>query len=118
MNIPEIHNKPNYAEVERFARLGMTAGQIVQRLRLDASVLEVEKFTEAVEYWRMVGLSEIADRCYQLAMGGNLRAITFLLKAVGGWSESRRSGGGEGGGPRWDRFLLQDAPDFSTDAAV
>jgi len=111
-NLPRLSDQPDYAEVERFARFGLTASQIAQRLRLDPSVLESEEFTGAVEYWRMVGLSEVAERCRELAMEGNLRAITFLLKAVGGWSESSRSG--ERSGPRWDRFLLHEAPDFSS----
>lgn len=110
MEIPPRQSQPDAAAVARYARFGMTAEQIAIVLRLDPGVLEDERFHEAVEYWRMVGLSEVAEQCRRLAVEGNLRAITFLLKAVGGWSESSR--GTKEEGPRWDRFLLEEAPDF------
>lgn len=109
MKIPR--NQVDVTEVERYARLGMNAEQIAIVLRLDPSVLADETFRETVEYWRMMSVSEIAERCRDLALEGNLRAITFLLKAVGGWSESSR--GTHEDGPSWDRFLLEEAPDFT-----
>jgi len=116
--IPPRAERIDYAQVERFAKLGLTAPQIAARLRLDPEAAESEEFREAVEYWRSVGVSEIAARCFELAAEGNTRAITFLLKAVGGWSETSRrpTKESDGAGSRWDKFLLSDAAIYRKDA--
>lgn len=63
--------------------LGVSERTLYYRLRIDDS------FCAAVERGRASAVVEVVPKLKELALAGNLTALVFFLKTVGGFSEKR-----------------------------
>ena len=79
-------------QVETLASTGLTYTQIADALGIHVHTLlrkrsQFEAFAEALKRGRAKGISAVANKLWQLAVGGNVVACIFFLKCQAGWRE-------------------------------
>ena len=103
VNSPEIAKRDSKAgrkpwipqdlgQVETLASTGLTYTQIADALGIHVHTLlrkrsQFEAFAEALKWGRAKGISAVANKLWQLAVGGNVVACIFFLKCQAGWRE-------------------------------
>lgn len=92
--------KIDLKEVERLASLGLTMEQIAASMGIGTRTLERRKadlaeVAEAIKKGQAKGISEVANALWSNAMGGNVTAQIFFLKARAQWKD-KHEGGDEG----------------------
>jgi hypothetical protein len=96
-----------------YAGLGFSAEEIALLLGLDESAAESEEFVRQVRVWRLEKECELRERLDEDSKEGKISA-TRLLLILGGWLPAAPAK--TSGGPRWDRFLLHEAPESDEEA--
>ncbi|MDV3239075.1 MAG: LuxR family transcriptional regulator [Gammaproteobacteria bacterium] len=92
------------AEVERLASLGLTQEQIAASLGISERTLRNRKessaeFADAIKAGQAKGISEVANALWTNAMGGNVTAQIFFLKARAKWKDKHEDGAGDDDAP-------------------
>lgn len=75
---------------EALAAQGLTNEEIAHNLGVSPSCLYAQKaknkeLMEAITRGKAKGIAVIANKCFELAKAGNMRAIEFFLERRGGW---------------------------------
>jgi hypothetical protein len=107
VNSPEIAKRDSKAgrkpwipqdlgQVETLASTGLTYTQIADALGIHVHTLlrkrsQFEAFAEALKRGRAKGISAVANKLWQLAVGGNVVACIFFLNAKRVGARSNRS---------------------------
>ena len=91
-------------EVERLAGLGLTQEQIAASLGISSRTLDNRKaesaeFADAIKKGQAKGISEVANALWTNAMGGNVTAQIFFLKARAKWKDKHETEGDDGDEP-------------------
>lgn len=87
---------PDLRRVEVFAERGLTFKQIALNLGVSVNTLErrrkdLREFSDALERGRAKGIAAVANVVYDLAIKDRDPATCrFIMRAVGGWDDSRR----------------------------
>src|ERR1700757_3628879 len=93
---PKVGRRPwtptDLDQVEALASSGLTYTQIADALGIHVHTLmrkrsQLEAFAEALKRGRAKGISAVANKLWQLAVGGNVVACIFFLKCQAGWRE-------------------------------
>ena len=102
VNSPEVPKKttkagrkawiPDLEQVEELASSGLTYAQIADALGIHVHTLlrkrgQFEALAEAIKRGRAKGISAVANKLWEMALGGNVVACIFFLKCQGGWRE-------------------------------
>ena len=80
--------------VEQYASEGLTEEQIAQCFGVSRSTIarrkaDDETFATAYKRGQASGLQKIANALHQNALGGNVTAQIFIMKAKAGWKETQ-----------------------------
>ena len=80
-------------EVERLASFGLTLDQVALALGIAQSTLYAKKaenteFSEAIKRGQAKGIHAVANKLFDNAMGGNVTAQLFYLKARAQWRDT------------------------------
>jgi len=91
-------------EVERLAGLGLTQEQIAVSLgvsprTLDNRKAESAEFAQAIKKGQASAITEVSNALFQNAMGGNVTAQIFFLKARAQWKDKHEDAIDDGGEP-------------------
>ena len=84
-------------EVERLAGLGLTQEQIAISVGVSPRTLESRKaesaeFAAAIKKGQAAAVQEVSNALFQNAMGGNVTAQIFFLKARAKWKDRHEEG--------------------------
>lgn len=92
------------AKIEAYASRGLKKMEIAAALGISTKTLyrreqDTEEVAEALERGRSKGVAVVADHLMKAIEGGDVRAMIFFLKSVGGWRDTDRVelSGPEGG---------------------
>jgi Helix-turn-helix of insertion element transposase len=83
---------PDLKQVESLASKGLTFEQIADALGIHVATLfrkkrEFSEFSEALKKARATGIALVANKLFEAAMGGDVTAMIFFLKAQAGWRD-------------------------------
>lgn len=103
-------------KVEELASKGLTIEQIAASLGISDRTLYSKKkryaeIADAIKKGQAAGIATIANKLFQKAMGGNVAAMIFFLKARADWSDKLQIEG-PGSGPLKVE-VKHDAPKLS-----
>lgn len=88
------YKEMNESAVENLASVGMTIDQISAIFSISSDTFrrrmrENPKLAAAVSRGKNEGLFAIQNKAFELARGGNVSMIKYILGARGGWSEKQ-----------------------------
>ncbi|MES2531939.1 MAG: hypothetical protein V4636_12955 [Pseudomonadota bacterium] len=87
------------SKVEMLSAVGVPHDDIARMIGIDPKTLRLH-FREELDLGSAKATAQIAQRLYQRAIGGDLGAMIFWLKARAGWREKHQiEHTGTGGGP-------------------
>jgi predicted sugar kinase len=86
---------PDLGRVEALAFAGLTYTQIADALGIHLHTLlrkrsQSEEFAEALKRGKAKGISAVANKMWEMAIGGNVVACIFYLKCQAAWRESQQ----------------------------
>jgi hypothetical protein len=98
--------------VKAFAAYGVQQDEIAKYLEIDPKTLR-KHFRRELDTGSIEATSKVAQSLYKAAMGGNVGAAIFWMKARGGWREKHEiEHSGPGGGAMITRIerVIVDKP--------
>lgn len=93
VDVGSVSHDRRVEEAEKLGNLGMTTEQMawwfqVPVHHIDAWMREDEKFAAAVNRGRANVIEKLSNKCIQLALGGNDKALKMALSHIAKWKMS------------------------------